>query len=185
MKSAFCILCAAVALAPALFAAQAPSTPAGKVLDQQLAMLERELVPLAEAMPAEKFQFAPTGGEFNGVRTYAQQITHIAAVMYLVASAVLVEKSPSEMGTNENGPATLKTKDEIVAYLKAAFAYGHKAMASLTDKNLTEKVPSAFGKGTTPRLAMANVMLWHGFDHYGQMVVYARMNGIVPPASRR
>jgi hypothetical protein len=98
---------------------------------------------------------------------------------------VLVEKNPSEMGTNENGPAQLRTKDQVIAYLKAAFAYAHKATASLTGESLTQMVPSAFGSRKTPRLAMATVALWHGFDHYGQMVVYARMNGIVPPASRR
>ncbi len=161
----------------------APSV--SKVLDQQLTMIERELVPLAEAMPAEKYGFAPKDGEFAGVRTFAQQATHTAAVIYAVSAAVLVEKNPTDMGEAENGPAGLKTKEEIVRYLKEAFAYGHKAMATLTAENLTEAVPSAFGSGKAPRLAMADVAIWHSFDHYGQMVVYARMNGIVPPASRR
>ncbi len=88
------------------------------------------------------------------------------------------------MGEAENGPAGLKTKEEIMR-LKEAFAYGHKAMATLTAQNLTVAVPSAFGSGEAPRLAMANAAIWHSFDHYGQMVAYTRMNGIVPPASRR
>jgi len=158
-------------------------TGAGKVFVQQLTSLEREFVPLAEAMPAEKFAFAPTGGEFKGVRTFGQQVSHTAAVLYAVAASIVNQKNPSELGTNENGPA-LDGKDAVVKYLKDAFAYTHKAMASITDQNVMEMVPSPFGRRQVARLSMANVALWHSFDHYGQMVVYARMNGIVPPASR-
>jgi hypothetical protein len=172
-------------LAAAVLPGQTAALPAGKVLDQQLTMLEKELVPLAEAMPAEKYGFAPTGGEFEDARTFGQQVSHIAAVIYAVSAATLVEKNPTDMGPKENGPASLSGKAEIVAYLKDSIAYAHKAMAAVTDKNLMELVPSAFGSGKAPRLSMASVAIWHSFDHYGQMAVYARMNGIVPPASRR
>ena len=80
----------------------------------------------------------------------------------------------------------MKRKEDIVKYLKDAFAYGHKAMLSLTDKNLTQMVTSAFGESKVSRVSMATVAVWHTFDHYGQAVVYLRMNGgIVPPASRK
>jgi hypothetical protein len=163
----------------------ASGAPANKIFDQELTMLERELVPLAEAMPADKYGFAPTQGEFKGVRTFGQQISHIAAVMYMVSASVLGEKVPTEAGEGENGPASLKTKDDIVKYLKSAVAYSHKAMNSLTDANLTAMVKSPFGEGDVPRVSMASVVTWHSFDHYGQMAVYARMNGIIPPASRQ
>ena len=166
----------------AAYAAEVPSV--SKVLDGELAMVERELVPLAEAMPADKYAFAPTHGEFKSVRTFGQQVGHVAAVMYMVSAAVLGEKVPSEAGEGENGPATLKTKDDYVNFLKGAIAYSHKAMQSLTATNITGMVKSAFGDGQVPRLSMATVPVWHTFDHYGQMVVYARMNGIIPPASR-
>ena len=163
-----------------------PSTPSvSKIFDGQLSMIEREVVPLAEAMPADKYSFAPTHGEFKGVRTFGQQVGHIAAVMYAVSSAALGEKNPSENGEGENGPANLKTKDDYVKYLKAAIAYSHKAMQSLTSQNLTGLVKSAFGNEQVSRVSMATVSVWHTFDHYGQMVVYARMNGIIPPASRQ
>jgi len=165
------------------FGADAPSV--SKILDDQLSMVEHELVPLAEAMPADKFDFAPTHGEFKGVRTFGHQVSHIAAVMYMVSASVLGEKVPAEAGEGENGPATLKSKDDYVKYLKAAIAYTHKAMRSLTAANLTTMIKSPFGDGEVPRLDMATVPVWHSFDHYGQMVVYARMNGIIPPASRR
>jgi hypothetical protein len=167
----------------AVYGAEVPSI--SKIFDGQLSMVERELVPLAEAMPADKYQFAPTHGEFKGVRTFGQQIGHLAAVMYMVSASVLGEKVPSEAGEGESGPATLKAKDDYVKYLKDAIAYSHKAMQSLTSANLTGMVKSAFGEGEVPRVSMATVAVWHTFDHYGQMVVYARMNSIIPPASRQ
>ena len=169
--------------AATMFAAEAPSI--SKIFDGQLKDIEGELLPLVEAMPADKFNFAPTGGEFKNVRTFAQQATHAAAVVYAVSASVLGEKNPTDMGKSENGPAALKTKDDVVKYVKDAFAYGHKAMASLTAQNLTGMVKSPFGDGESARVSMASIAVWHSFDHYGQMVIYARMNGVVPPASRR
>jgi hypothetical protein len=170
-------------LATPLFAADATLSPVGKVLDQEIKMIEGEFVSLAEAMPAEKYSFAPTMGEFKGVRTFGQQVAHTASAVYTGSAAILEEKPPVDLGADGNGPATLKTKDDIVKYLKGAFTYAHKAMAKLTAANLTDEVPAAWG-GKSARLFMADLILWHSFDHYGQMVVYARMNGIVPPASR-
>ena len=161
-----------------------PSNAVSKTFDQQLSMIEREIVPLAEAMPADKYDFVPTAGEFKKSRTFGQQTSHVAAVIYAVSAKVLGEKAPTDMGQNENGPASLKTKEDIVKYLKDSFAYGHKATAMLTSENLTEMIDSAFGKNKVPRLSMATVPVWHSFDHYGQMAIYARMNGIIPPASR-
>ena len=150
----------------------------------KIRLIEREVVPLAEAMPEEKYAFAPTGVEFKGVRTFSQQMTHIAAVIYQVSSASLGEKNPSELGDQENGPASIKGKAGAVQYLKDAFAYAHKACAVLTAENAVDMMPSPYGQGKTPRLSLLNEVVWHSFDHYGQSVVYARMNGIVPPASR-
>ncbi|MBI5282942.1 MAG: DinB family protein [Candidatus Solibacter usitatus] len=164
--------------------AQAPAPTVAKIMDNQLATIERELVPLVEAIPADKMGFAPTQGEFKGARTFAQQATHTAAVVYAVAASALGEKNPIDMGKNENGPATIKTKAEVLDFVKAAFAYGHKATAALTEKNMTEMMQSPFGSGKIPRLSAVSIAVWHSFDHYGQMAVYARMNGIVPPASR-
>jgi uncharacterized damage-inducible protein DinB len=173
----------------AVFAAAVPaagpaSPSVAQTFDQQLTRLEKEFVPLVDAMPPEKFGFAPSEGAFQGVRTFSQQATHTAAVIYAVSAAALGEKNPSELGKSENGPASLNSKAAVLQYLKDAFAYGHRAMASLTQDNLTGLVPSAFGGGKVPRIAMANLAISHSFNHYGQMVVYARMNGIVPPASR-
>jgi len=155
-----------------------------QVLDRSVGGVEGEFVPAAEAMPEDKYSFAPTNGEFKAVRTFAQQVKHVAAVNYMVGASILVEKPPVELG-GENGPDSLKTKAEIVKFLKDSFAYAHKAAASIDDKNLVDPIQSPFGENKVTRLGMATLIVGHCFDHYGQMVEYLRMNGIVPPASRR
>src|SRR5579884_3013115 len=168
-------------LPPAAQANEAPPTVAS-VLDRSLSGVEREFVSAAEAMPEDKYAFAPTTGEFKGVRTFAQQVKHVAAVNYMIFAAMLGEKAPDTGG--ENGPDALKSKAEIVKYLKESFLLGHRAMAAMNADNLVEPVANPFGPRPATRLALGNSIIGHCFDHYGQMVVYLRMNGIVPPASR-
>jgi uncharacterized damage-inducible protein DinB len=165
-------------------AAFAQGKSATEVLDASVKNVESEFVPAVEAMPEDKFDFAPTSGEFKGVRTFAMQAKHVAAVNYLIGSTMLGEKPPVELG-GENGPDSMKSKADVVKFVKDSFAYAHKAVASVNDKNLVEETKSPFGEGKMTRLAMAEIFAWHGMDHYGQMVVYLRMNGIVPPASRK
>jgi hypothetical protein len=153
------------------------------VLDHGVASVEGEFVPAAEAMPEDKYSFAPTSGEFKGVRTFAQQAKHVAAVNYLVGSAILEEKPPVDLGS-ENGPDAIKTKADIVKFLKDSFAYVHRAVRTINDANLLSPIKSPFGEGMVTRLGMATLIVGHCFDHYGQMVEYLRMNNIVPPASR-
>src|SRR5216684_4998390 len=154
-----------------------------QVLDRTVSNMEHEFVPAAEAMPEEKFGFAPTGGEFKGVRTFGQQIKHVAAVNYELGAAILEEKPPVDIG-DESGPSSVTTKADILKYLSDSFAYVHKAIQTINDKNLVQTVKSPFGEGKVTRLGLATTVAWHGFDHYGQMVEYLRMNSIVPPASR-
>jgi uncharacterized damage-inducible protein DinB len=153
------------------------------LLDHSVSNFEHEFVPAAEAMPEDKYGFAPTQGEFKGVRTFAQQIKHVAAVNYELAAAILEEKPPVDIG-DESGPASITTKTEIIKYLNGSFAYVHKAVQTINEKNLTETVKSPFGEGRVSRLGLATSVSAHGYDHYGQMAVYLRMNGIIPPASR-
>lgn len=183
MNKTTAILLGAVLLSRVV--AFAADSPVAKLYDGQLAMVESEFVPLADAMPAGKYNFAPTNGEFKGVRTFAEQVKHVATVIYLVSAAAQQQKPPVDLGAGENGPDSIKTKEQIMKYVKDAFAYAHTAMGTLTEKNQLEMVKSPFGSGEMARVGAASAAVWHTFDHYGQMVVYARMNGIVPPASRR
>ena len=154
-----------------------------QVLDRSVTNTEHEFTSAAEAMPEDKFEFAPTNGEFKGVRTFGEQIKHVAAVNYIFGAAILSEKVPVDVG-DESGPASVKTKAEILSYLKDSFAYVHKAIETVNEKNLVDPLKSPFGEGSVTRLGLATSVAAHGFDHYGQMVEYLRMNGVVPPASR-
>ena len=158
------------------------------VVDQEISNLEREFVGAAEAMPDDKFNFTPItlnipGSEYKTVKTFAEEVRHVAATNYLLWGAITGDKSPIE-SKEDNGPSELKTKAEIVKYLKDSFAVGHKAAKSLTAESVVTQVPSPFGQGQMTRLFCATFAVGHAFDHYGQMVEYLRMNGIIPPASR-
>ena len=156
----------------------------GKIFDQQLTGVEKEIVSLVEAMPADQMTFAPTIGAFKGVRNFRDQAMHVGAVLYIVSAGILGEPVPAAAGKGESGPAEITAKADIVKYLNAAFAYSHKAMQSLTAQNFAGQVKSPFGEGQTGRGSLAVTNVSHVMDHYGQMVVYARMKNIVPPASR-
>jgi uncharacterized damage-inducible protein DinB len=154
-----------------------------QVMDRSLTNVEKEFLSAAEVMPEDKYGYAPTDGEFKGVRTFAGQIKHVAASNYEFGGAILQEKPPVDFG-GEEGPASIKTKAEILKFLKDSFAYMHKAIASMNEQNATESLKSPWGQNTITRLGITTLTVAHCFDHYGQMVVYLRHNGIVPPASK-
>ncbi len=176
------VLCCSAALAQMAQPAAAPAPTVSGVLDRAISSVERQFVPLAEAMPAEKFSYAPTQGEFKGVRTFQEQIAHVAFVNYMLAAAILGEKNPVDAPDGE--AIVVKDKDEAVKALKDSFVYLHKAVATINEKNLVEPIKSPWGSSTVTRLALATMAASHGMDHYGQCVEYLRANGIVPPASR-
>ena len=153
------------------------------VIDRNLTNTEKEAVSAAEAMPDDKFNFAPTQGEFKGVRTFALQVKHIATVNYMLAAAILGEKPPAEI-KSENGPDNITSKADVVKFLKDSFAYAHKAANSIDENSVLGEVQSPWGPNKVTRLGLTLIMVSHPFDHYGQMVEYLRMNGIIPPASR-
>jgi uncharacterized damage-inducible protein DinB len=154
-----------------------------QTLDVWVGKTEELVVPAAEAMPEEKYSFAPTAGEFAGVRTFGQQVKHLAAANYQLGALIMGENPPhNERG--EAAPATVKTKVEIVEYLKGSFAYLHKAAATIDEKNATEEIELPRGNGKDTRVGLVIDALAHSQNHYGQMVEYLRMNGFIPPASR-
>ncbi len=158
-----------------------------QIIDFLLNTQEKRLIALADAMPAEKYDFAPTAGEFKGVRTFGEQLRHIAADNYLLGAGILGEKVPVDVGTGESGSAGVRTKAEIIAYVKASFDYMHRAAATIDDAKSPIPTPgiSPWPNGTATRLGVTIEDCLHTWDHYGQLVEYLRMNGIVPPASRR
>jgi len=152
------------------------------VLESQFSNAERQFTSAADAMPAEKYSFAPTQGAYEGVRTFGQLISHTATANYRYCSTILGEAPPVELG-GTNGPANLKSKDEIVKFLKDSNEYCHKAYSSINEKNMLEPIKSFMGGRTSSRLDMAVGNIAHVMDEYGQVVEYLRMNGVVPPAT--
>jgi len=153
---------------------------------QVLAKLtEKVIVSAADAMPADKYGFAPTDGEFKGVRTFGQMVKHLSATNYILAGAALGEEPPADAG-DELGPEGVRTKDEVLSYLKGSFASLDKAIEAIGQKSSPVKSSpiSPLKSAEATRLALVVESLVHAFDHYGQMVEYLRMNGVVPPASR-
>jgi uncharacterized damage-inducible protein DinB len=174
---------------PAAGASASPSTPPtiASAIDREISIVEKELIDAAEAMPEDKFDFSPEklnlpGSDYKGVRTFGQQLKHIAAANYLIWSPITGEKQPDTVNDGK-GPDNMKAKAEIIKFLKDSFAFGHKSVATLNSSNLVEAITSTSGRPTT-RLFLATFAPAHAFDHYGQIVEYLRMNGIVPPASR-
>jgi uncharacterized damage-inducible protein DinB len=156
---------------------------ANQVVDDWVTHSEKQLVDIADAMPAEKYSFAPTNGEFRGVRNFAKQVKHVAAANYVFGAGILGEQPPAD-AADERGPDSVRTKAEIIKYLKDSFAYLHKAVVTIDEKNVFEPVKNPFGKRAQTRIGLVAGALAHSSNHYGQMVEYLRMSGIIPPASQ-
>ena len=165
-------------------AASAQSQPTiASMVDDEITAVEKQIVDVADAMPEEKYNFTPeslniAGSDYKGVRTFAGEVKHIAASNYFIWSALTGDKLPEGL-KDGNGPENLKSKADIIRFLKDSFGLGHKAAATLTVENILQ-MPT--GKWT--RLHRAEFGIAHANNHYGQMIEYLRMNGIVPPASR-
>jgi uncharacterized damage-inducible protein DinB len=146
---------------------------------------QTKIVSAADAMPADKYAFAPTDGEFKGVRTFGQEVKHLAATNFILAAAALGEDPPPDAG-DETGPETVRTKAEILDYLGESFARLGQAIDAIGSNHAPVKSSpiSPLKNAEATRLTLAVESMIHANNHYGQMVEYLRMNGIVPPASR-
>jgi len=177
---ACCLLASASTLsfaqdaAPAKPAVGTPIPPA-QAYGNLLNIVEKEIVGAVEAMPDDKYNFAPptTYGEYKGVRTFAEQVRHVA-----VANNYFFHDPTKPLVDNRAEFDKLKTKAELVKALKDSLAMAHAYVDSITTDNAFDQTAN----GT--RAGMASYGMAHMMDHYGQMVEYLRMNGIVPPASR-
>ena len=156
-----------------------------RALESLMKIVEKEIISMVDAMPADKFGFAPTDGEFKGVRTFGQMVKHFSATNHILAAAALGEEPPAEAG-DELGPESVRTKAEILEYLKGSLVHLDKAVEAIGQTNIPVKASpiSPLKRGEVTRLALITETLLHAYDHYGQLVEYLRMNGVVPPASR-
>jgi uncharacterized damage-inducible protein DinB len=189
MKSIKMLLAVALLLISGRVAGAQDSQPApvhtlSQALDFWISNTEHLVVPAADAMPAEKYSFAPAADGFAGVRTFAQQVKHLAANNYRMAAYIL-EQTPTPDQQSETGPDSVQSKAEIMEYVKGSFVALHRAVASINQENMLTPLTSFPDAKQKTRLQLAVDVVAHSSNHYGQMVEYLRMNGIVPPASRR
>jgi uncharacterized damage-inducible protein DinB len=157
-----------------------PRTIASEV-GSRLGSAEREVLQVGEAMPEDKYSFAPTAGQFDGVRTFGQQLKHIAAFGYILCAGIKQEQPPVDTN-GDDGPENMTSKTDILQFVRDSFGYCRQAFGTVNEKNALEVIPGPI-RGQTTRLALATFAAAHPFDHYGQLVVYLRMNGRIPPAS--
>jgi uncharacterized damage-inducible protein DinB len=182
-RQAFVLLALAVVIAYSdPVRVQEPAAPMAETVGQWFALIEKQFVSLADAMPADKFDFKPTTGAFADVRTFGEQVKHVACANFGFFNEIEKKEPPAGCGTG--GPSPAKTKEEIMAYLRESFTYARRVTQTLTPENALEPAGGPYG-GKSTRLGLTTLAVWHASDHYGQLVVYLRLNGIVPPASRR
>ena len=161
--------------------AQQDVDPMAAAVGQSFTMIQRSFVGLADAMPAERYTFKPSAGEFAGVRTFGEQVKHVACANFAFFSEI--EKKEPPAGCGEGGPSPAATKADLAAYLRESFDYAQRVLGTMTAGNALEPAGGPYG-GKSTRLGLTTLAVWHASDHYGQLVVYLRMNGLVPPASR-
>jgi uncharacterized damage-inducible protein DinB len=160
-----------------------PSTPptnVASVLLAQVESIEKSITGVSTEMPANKYDFVPTQGAFRGVRSFAKQIKHSAAVHHPVAATLLGEPVTAEM-SDERGPDAAKTKDEVLRYLADSFAALKRAVATVDASNAFTPIKGVFGSAPDTRVGLIIVAISHSSNHYGQVVEYLRMNGLTPP----
>lgn len=160
-----------------------PSKPATipESLNYMWKMVEKDFTSLADAMPEDKWNLKPTQGEFSNVRAFGEQVKHVACANEAWGKKLRGEK-PLPPHCDTGGPNPAKSKAEIMAYLKQSFDRLDEGMNATNAGNLLQPLSGPYAGSN--RLEVVNSALWHTTDHYGQLVVYLRMNGIVPPASR-
>jgi len=151
---------------------------------------EYEVRSAAEAMPEEKYGYRPAEGKFKNekpqfgpaeVRTFAEQVKHVACANFAFAAELDGQKPPD--GCDKGGPHPARTRRELLTYLRDSFAAIRKSLSAIDAKNMFDPIEGPYA-GPNTRLGVATVIVWPNADHYGQMTLYLRQNGIVPPSSR-
>jgi uncharacterized damage-inducible protein DinB len=147
-----------------------------------LQFAEGNFLGLAEAMPGDKYSYIPTVGKFEGVRSFGEQVKHVACAQFAFFNEFEGKKPPDDCEKGGHDPA--KTKAELIKYLKDSFDYSNRVLATLTANNALDRVEGRYA-GPNTRMGISVVAVWHITDHYGQLVEYLRLNGILPPFTQK
>jgi uncharacterized damage-inducible protein DinB len=169
----FCGVVAAVAVAaPSVFAQSTPPS----VVKELVATWQRaatDIIDVAEAMPEDKYAYKPT----PEVSTFRDQLVHVTGITQRFID--------SAKGTKSESAHKAMTKAEVIALLKQTLQTGQEMLGSLTDAQLLEQVKFPFGDRMVTRFTFWLGPLYQFRNHHGQLVVYLRLNGIVPPTTAR
>jgi uncharacterized damage-inducible protein DinB len=147
-----------------------------------LKFIEGSFLGIAEAMPEDKYDFIPKAGNFEGVRSFREQIKHVACAQFAFFNEFEGKTPPADCERGGHDPAN--SKAELLKYLRDSFDYSNRILATLTAKNALDRVEGRYA-GPNTKLGISVVSVWHITDHYGQIVEYLRMNGIVPPTTQK
>jgi uncharacterized damage-inducible protein DinB len=158
-----------------------PTTIADSVAET-LKFAEGNFLDVAEAMPESKYDYVPTSGKFDDVRSFGEQVKHVACAQFAFFNEFEGKKPPEDCEKGGHDPA--RTKAELIKYLKDSFAYSNRVIAGLTADNALDRIRGRYA-GPNTKLGISVVSVWHVTDHYGQLVEYLRMNGIVPPMTHK
>ena len=147
-----------------------------------LEFVEGNFLAVAEAMPEEKYSFIPSDGKFDDVRNFGEQVKHVACAQFAFFNEFEGKKPPDDC--EKGGHDSAKTKAELIKYLKDSFDYSNRVVATLTAQNALDRVEGPYA-GPNTKLGISVISVWHITDHYGQVVEYLRLNGIVPPMTQK
>ena len=171
------LTCLMALSAVSLTRAQTPAAnPVSEAVREGWTGAKNNVTRAARAMPDDKFAFRPVAS----VRTFGEIVAHIAGANYIFCSTARGEKAPF---AEDHFEKTVKSKAEVIKALDAANAYCDAAYATLTDGTAGEMIAAPFGSGKTARAAALMGNTGHLQEHYGNLVTYLRINGIVPPSS--
>jgi uncharacterized damage-inducible protein DinB len=177
MRTTFAFILVAALAAPA--AAQQPSgNPISDGLRGQWNGVKRNIQQSAELMAESNFDYRPV----DGVRSFGEILAHVAGASYVICASARNEKTPF---AEDHFEKNAKTRADIIKATTDAIAYCDQAFTALTDAGLAQMVPNPFGEGQRSRTTVLVLQIAHDNEHYGNLVTYFRMNGIVPPSSRR
>ena len=158
-------------------AAPKPADSPSKALIDSWNDIGRKLIAMAEDFPEDKYDFKATPAQ----RSFAEQLLHAAGANYYFINPLIGQKSPAEEDFKRD---KYKTKADVVAVVKKSFADGAAALKARGDKGMSELVVEPFGNQQVRVYDFAYGFIEHGGEHYGQLVVYYRLAGLVPPESR-
>jgi uncharacterized damage-inducible protein DinB len=156
--------------------AQAPANPISDGIRSGWNTAKRNMLGSAKVMPQDKYGFKPV----DTVRTFGQMLAHVAGANFVFCSAARGEKSPH---AEEEFEKSATTPAAIVKALQDSVAYCDAAYTALTDARAAEMVNAPFGDGKEARATVLMGNTGHNNEHYGNLVTYLRINGLVPPSS--